>query len=280
MVSCAPRNSTSSARASAGLAGGAFVEHRRGHAGERRTGPARRHRRPTAPPGSPAPAALRGSRAATPQAVGQGEASAPPAASAPAPGPGAAASSDRAPGRQRQRAQATASTATAQILRRFELVSVTEPANHLDSPGRTIISTRRSLGRNRRHDRRDVVGVNRAIAGQVLGEEVGHAGIGVIRVQLVGLAAEAADALGLAQERRLDLVQRPLQLARLGRRPASRAISSSITCCGSSTVLPGRAVACSRTRCRAPATPGRRRRPGRSAGRRPAACRAASSCRR
>ena len=31
----------------------------------RRTGPARRHRRPTAPPGSPAPAAPRGSRAAT-----------------------------------------------------------------------------------------------------------------------------------------------------------------------------------------------------------------------
>ena len=57
----------------------------------------------------------------------------------------------------------------------------------------------------------------RRVAREILGEVVGAAAGGEVRVELVGLAAESADALHAAVERRLDLVQRALDFARGGR---------------------------------------------------------------
>ena len=69
----------------------------------------------------------------------------------------------------------------------------------------------------------DVGRRQRAVAREVLVEVVGIAAGRGVGVQLIGLAAESADALHPAVERRLDLVQRALDFAR---RRAARAASS------------------------------------------------------
>src|SRR5438477_4975801 len=56
-----------------------------------------------------------------------------------------------------------------------------------------------------------------AVPREVLVEPVRIACRGVIRVQLIGLAAEAADPFHAAEERRFDLIDRPVDFVRTRR---------------------------------------------------------------
>src|SRR5262245_22040498 len=61
--------------------------------------------------------------------------------------------------------------------------------------------------------RRDIGRAQSAISTQIFREEVRHTGTREVSVELVSNAAEAADALHLLEEARLDLVQRASHLA-------------------------------------------------------------------
>ena len=62
----------------------------------------------------------------------------------------------------------------------------------------------------------DVGRRQRTVAAEVLVEPIRVAGLGVVGVQLIAFAAEAAHSFHSVVERRLDLVQRSLELVRRG----------------------------------------------------------------
>ena len=128
--------------------------------------------------------------------------------------------------------------------------------------------------------RADVRRRERAVPRQVFVEPVGIAGAGVVAVQLVGLAAESADALHPVVERRFDLVQRPLHFAR-GRRLALELgdlLVDDLLELLDRVPRPRRGLD-QEVRGQRREIPGKPGRSARSACRRRAACTAASSCR-
>src|SRR3954470_2325333 len=64
--------------------------------------------------------------------------------------------------------------------------------------------------------RTDVRRRQAAVSPEILVEPVGVAGLDVVRVELIALPAETADALHPMEERRLDLVERSFELVRGG----------------------------------------------------------------
>ena len=105
--------------------------------------------------------------------------------------------------------------------------AASEPS-HGAASGSTTSSTRRSAGSHREPPPARLPR-QRGVTREVLGEKVGPAAEAKVRVELIGLAAESADAFHAAVERRLDLIQRTLDFARDGGSRCSFASSSSMT---------------------------------------------------